>query len=203
MSVPVFDCLIAIDARYARFFDDIYIKTQQSCLIKVSKNKGKIMKRGATVAIFNDDQTKIVMLKREDFRVWCLPGGGVDDGESFAEGAIREAFEETGYEVEIINHVGDYRRPQFDEQTYLFSARVIGGEAIESGPETLAVDWFPVNELPERQLPNMELYVNDALQFNGEPIQREIRFSIGFMILAKTLIALRDFRNKLFRRQHS
>ena len=35
------------------------------------------------VAIIEDG--KILLTKREDFEVWCLPGGGVEDGESVAE----------------------------------------------------------------------------------------------------------------------
>ena len=38
---------------------------------------------GVNVAILEDG--KILLTRREDFEVWCLPGGGVDDGESVAQ----------------------------------------------------------------------------------------------------------------------
>ena len=41
---------------------------------------------GVAVAILNDN--RILLIKREDFEVWALPGGGVDAGESLAHGRV-------------------------------------------------------------------------------------------------------------------
>ena len=57
-----------------------------------------------TVAVIQDK--KILLTKRDDFEVWCLPGGGVEPGESLAQGAIREVHEETGLEVRLEELVG-------------------------------------------------------------------------------------------------
>ncbi|MCP5099531.1 MAG: NUDIX domain-containing protein, partial [Chloroflexi bacterium] len=54
---------------------------------------------GAGVVIIDED--KVLLIQREDFEVWALPGGRVDEGESIAETAVREALEETGLQVEI------------------------------------------------------------------------------------------------------
>ncbi|HET7088248.1 MAG TPA: NUDIX domain-containing protein [Anaerolineae bacterium] len=43
---------------------------------------------GVTVAVIHDRQ--VLLTRREDFRVWCLPGGAVESGESVAEAAMRE-----------------------------------------------------------------------------------------------------------------
>ena len=40
---------------------------------------------GVNIAIFQD--RKILLTKREDFEVWCLPGGAVDEGETIAQAA--------------------------------------------------------------------------------------------------------------------
>ena len=44
---------------------------------------------------------KLLMIKSGYSGFWELPGGGVDPGELMTEGAIREAREETGYDVTI------------------------------------------------------------------------------------------------------
>ena len=45
---------------------------------------------------------KVLLTQRDDFESWILPGGGVEDGESIAQAAIRETKEETGLDVELI-----------------------------------------------------------------------------------------------------
>jgi 8-oxo-dGTP pyrophosphatase MutT (NUDIX family) len=37
---------------------------------------------------------------RSEYRYWFTPGGGLDDGETRAQGAARELFEETGLRVD-------------------------------------------------------------------------------------------------------
>jgi 8-oxo-dGTP diphosphatase len=54
---------------------------------------------GVNVAIFQDG--KVLLTKRRDFKVWCLPGGEVDNGETLVEAAKREAREELGLEVQL------------------------------------------------------------------------------------------------------
>jgi ADP-ribose pyrophosphatase YjhB (NUDIX family) len=49
---------------------------------------------GVNIAVIQDGQ--ILLTQREDFEVWCLPGGEVDACESIAQAAVREALEETG-----------------------------------------------------------------------------------------------------------
>ena len=67
-----------------------------------------MVKCGAIVAIIQDG--KILLTKRQDFEVWCLPGGHVDPWESVADAAKRESVEETGLEVELTRFIGVYSR---------------------------------------------------------------------------------------------
>lgn len=73
---------------------------------------------------------KILLTKREDFETWILPSGGVEDGESIAQAAIRETKEETGLDVELTRLVGIYSRlgNMSPVHAMLFIAKPIGGE---------------------------------------------------------------------------
>jgi len=101
---------------------------------------------GAAVVIRDGQQ--IVLVQRDDFEVWTVPGGAVEAGESVGDAAIREAREETGLEVELTHLVGVYSRPTWDSHAVIFAARVIGGTARPQAGESLEVRWFDVAALP-------------------------------------------------------
>ena len=46
-------------------------------------------KLGAQVAIL--EAGRVVLIQRDDFHVWALPGGSIDPGEDAASAAVREA----------------------------------------------------------------------------------------------------------------
>ena len=71
--------------------------------------EGKI-RLGCSAAIF-DEQGRILLTKRADNRQWCMPGGGMDSGESAAEACEREVWEETGLTVRVKRLVGVYSHP--------------------------------------------------------------------------------------------
>src|SRR3712207_1046342 len=94
---------------------------------------------GAAVAIIRDG--RILLTKREDFEVWCLPGGHVDPGESVAAAAIREAREELGLEVRLTRLVGIYSKPNWPNggmHIVVFAAERIGGALQPAADEVLA-----------------------------------------------------------------
>lgn len=103
---------------------------------------------GAGAVIVEDG--KVLLVKREDLEVWALPGGGVDEGESLAETAVREAYEETGLEVEITHLIGVYSEigSWSDWHIASFAARIVGGELKTQLGEVLDLQFFPLDRLP-------------------------------------------------------
>lgn len=49
-----------------------------------------------------NQQNKILLVKRRDFPLWDLPGGKIDKSESPENAAVREYFEETGFNIQIL-----------------------------------------------------------------------------------------------------
>lgn len=129
---------------------------------------------GANVAIF--DENTVLLILREDFEVWCLPGGHLDPGETFAQAAIREAHEETGLEVELTRFVGSYTRPNWRDSFYhihLFAAKAVGGVLTPQPEEVLELRYFPVDDLPEALLVGQRQRVLDAARGLTGVVKRE------------------------------
>lgn len=118
---------------------------------------------GANVAVF--DGSQILLTLREDFRVWCLPGGHADPYESLAQAAIREVREETGLEVELTRLVGLYSRPGWTNGLYhlaLFAARPVGGTLRPDPHEVVEARYFDLDHLPDGLMIGQHQRILDA-----------------------------------------
>lgn len=135
--------------------------TQEACVTQVLYGprigkQGKI-RLGCSAAVF-DAQRRILLTRRVDNGQWCLPGGGMDPGESAAEACEREVLEETGLSVRVKRLVGIYSHP--DQLTIYpdgnkvqivamhFEVDVIGGSPVLSN-ETTDIGYFALEELDE------------------------------------------------------
>ncbi|MGD8403455.1 MAG: NUDIX domain-containing protein [Anaerolineales bacterium] len=68
---------------------------------------------GCSAVIFDESHEKVLLTKRADNGLWCLPGGGVDPGESVEETVTREVREETGLTVRVLRLIGVYSDPNW------------------------------------------------------------------------------------------
>ena len=66
---------------------------------------------GCSATIFDAKREKVLLTRRTDNGRWCLPGGGMESGESAAEACEREVWEETGLKVRVTRLIGVYSNP--------------------------------------------------------------------------------------------
>lgn len=137
-------------------------------------------KNGAFVVIFSRQRKRVLLVKRRDFPVWVLPGGGIETGESVKEAAIREVREETGFKVELSRKVTKYITA--DKKTVtLFEGRVIKGRARPS-LESEEVCYFPLTNLPVSLFPAHKKRIEDALTRTKKPVSNRQKSYILEMI---------------------
>jgi len=125
---------------------------------------------GASIAIIQHG--KVLLQLREDARLWNLPGGAIEDGESLAEAAIREAREETGLEVRLTRLVGVYSRPRWrmgGGHDIFFTAEPTGvGDLRNADPhESADVRFFAPDDLPQDLIWWHRRHIRDAFSGAG------------------------------------
>lgn len=128
---------------------------------------------GANVAIF-DDTGRVLLTRRQDNGLWCLPGGHMDIGETLKQTALREAQEETGLTIQLDRLVGLYssyyppgtfgdNSPAHNILVALFRAHATGGE-LTLNDEVTELGWFAPDDLPEDLIPQHAQRIHDAIR---------------------------------------
>ena len=130
-------------------------------------------RNGAFLVLFKDNSKKQVFLvRRSDYPIWVLTGGGIEKGEVPKNAALREAYEETGFKVKLVKSLGIYEifnKKDSKRKTYLFEGRVVSGIFKPEYPGCLG-KWFPVNKLPLSITYPTRIKIQDAVNHNGKKI---------------------------------
>lgn len=102
----------------------------------------------AGVVIKKDGKFLLVQEKKLKARgLWNLPAGRVEIGDTIEQAAIREAKEETGYDVRLIRKLGVFHKSGDEAVKHVFEAEIVGGELSFSKEEILDVRWFGIEEI--------------------------------------------------------
>lgn len=131
---------------------------------------------GVTAVVINAHGEILLQLRR-DTQTWAPPSGGVEPGETVADTAIREVYEETGISVVPERVVAvlsgrDYvvTYPNSDQMatvTTVFRCRPREANAPRvNDDESLDIRFFPAEDLPTNMLPRHKRII--ALAFNGD-----------------------------------
>lgn len=95
---------------------------------------------------------KILMVQeaqKKAYKLWNFPAGHLDPNEDMFIGAIREAKEETGFDVELTGMLPIINYAMNDDQLIRisFMANRVSGEINYDKNEILDVKWIPIEEL--------------------------------------------------------
>lgn len=106
----------------------------------------------ASAFIIDAERQKILLMYHKKFQNWIQPGGHLLEGESPEEGAVREAYEETGIKVKLVE-----KKPFVIEEYHNFIGDIIDyqylavpldtNQELVNSEESFAVDWFSLKEL--------------------------------------------------------
>jgi 8-oxo-dGTP diphosphatase len=115
-----------------------------------------------STVILRDEAGRILFHHRPDFDLWGLPGGILEPGESPAECARREAFEETGLHTEPVRLTAVLSSPRHNilypngdrvqQISFYFESRITGGSLRPEREEASRLAFFSRGEFP-RTLP--------------------------------------------------
>lgn len=120
------------------------------------------MRTRAGIILIEDNKVALIERHRAGMDYFVFPGGGVDEGETPEQGAIREAFEELGIEVAIKKKVAIIHFDQ-SAQVYYLVEHVSGEFGTGTGEEFTDSDpedpqegiyipiWMPIDELPQHE----------------------------------------------------
>lgn len=120
-----------------------------------------------------DDQDRILLIRRADDRLWAMPGGGFDMEETAAEGVAREAREEVGVDVEVLELIGVYDSRLCDARAplqlyqFVFLCRPVGQVPATHAHEVLESGWFAEGALPQLS-PGHAVRVPDVFRYLHE-----------------------------------
>lgn len=133
----------------------------------------------AVSAFIQDEQGRLLMIRRADNDLYSIPGGQVEPGETLTQAAVREVKEETGIDIEVTGLIGIYSNPNHviayddgevrQEFSICFRSRPVHGEPRTSS-ESKEVRWVHLANLDHMNIhPSIHLRIGHGIENRGAP----------------------------------
>jgi 8-oxo-dGTP diphosphatase len=142
-------------------------------LKSVNKDSNPVV---AVNAIILDNNDRVLLTKRRDIEVWCLPGGMIESNETVSNALIREVKEEIGVDVKVVRLLGVYSCNNINSKKYTSKnsiiinvlAKITNGQ-LSVSEEVEEFGYFSATKLPEIIKSQIERII-DALEYAGEAV---------------------------------
>lgn len=115
-------------------------------------SEGTPIKVGIAAGVLIEEEGKYLLVqekKESCYGQWNLPAGKVDEGFTIEETAVKEAKEESGFDVELGRELCVVHNRLEGPVKHAFDAKIIGGELNPSEDEILDAKWFTKDEIME------------------------------------------------------
>ncbi|MEV4925106.1 NUDIX hydrolase [Streptomyces roseoverticillatus] len=125
-----------------------------------------------------DASGRMLLVKRNDNGLWALPGGLVEVGETPADAATREAWEEVGLQAEVVRLIGLYDSRSTGTDTpfqvvhLVYECRVTDADRLHVSEETDDFGWFSRDRVAPLS-PGHEVRVRDAFMMRAGTLAQQ------------------------------
>lgn len=115
---------------------------------KVFDRKRNLLKAGGLITRGNNNHKEILLIS-PDHKSYSFPKGHQEPNETLEECAVRECFEETGLQTEIIKELPElrYTNPETKDniKVHLYQMKIIGGR-LRSESKDIDLLWVPIEK---------------------------------------------------------
>jgi 8-oxo-dGTP pyrophosphatase MutT (NUDIX family) len=124
------------------------------------------LRLGCSAVLFDATGMQVLLTRRADNGLWCLPGGKIDPGESVTESVEREFLEETGLRVKIKRLTGVYSDPDqlivYPDNNKVHIIVLCFLVEFNSGKIGLSAETTDIRYFPIQEATQMDLFHNHA-----------------------------------------
>jgi mutator protein MutT len=117
----------------------------------------------SVAGIVVNDEGKVLVIRRRDNGHWEPPGGVLEIGETFEEGARREVQEETGISVRVERLTGVYKNMKRGIVALVFRCAPLDRPTSVTD-EAAEIRWMTLDEVHDAMTPAYSVRVTDAFE---------------------------------------
>jgi 8-oxo-dGTP pyrophosphatase MutT (NUDIX family) len=127
--------------------------------------------------VLRDDAGRVLLIRRRDNGYWSLPAGAMEIGESVAENAVREVFEETGLTATALTPFALYsglRHTNTNMYGHTYQLNITAfridawtGELVTETDETVDAGWYLPDAFPEPLSGSVRLSLADLAEYEA------------------------------------